>query len=99
MSLLVHLVLGSIQLCYSGWHLVSRVASKDGANPFVFASYRSLCTLLLMFLLVKIRNKTIVIDKKDWVTIAMMGVCSFVNSGMIDLCIYQKLQLRSNCDR
>ena len=82
MSFVVHIVLGSIQLCYSGWHLVSRVASKNGAHPFVFASYRSLCTLLLMYLLVKIRSKTIAsIHRKDWVTIFVMGVCSFVNSG------------------
>jgi drug/metabolite transporter (DMT)-like permease len=80
MSIVVHLVLGSIQLCYSGWHLVSTVASKSGANPYVFASYRSICTLLLMFIFVKIRNKTISIDQKDWVTIFLMGVCSFVNS-------------------
>lgn len=81
MSLLVHAVLGSIQLCYSGWHLVSRVASKGGANPYVFASYRCLITSALMFLLVKIRKKTISINKMDWMTISVMGVCSFINSG------------------
>jgi hypothetical protein len=85
MSTAVHVVLGSIQLCYSGWHLVSRVASKGGANPYVFASYRCISTLVLMFLLVKIRKKSISISRSDWLTISIMGACSFVNSGVIDI--------------
>ena len=81
MSMLVHVVLGSIQLCFSGWHIVSKVASKNGANPYIFASYRAIGTLLLMYSLVKIRKKKVSLQRSDFPILFVMGFCSFVNSG------------------
>jgi hypothetical protein len=37
---LVHLVLISIQICFSGWHIVGSIALSEGADALVFALYR-----------------------------------------------------------
>lgn len=61
---LVHGVLISIQLCFSGWHIVGSLALKKGADALMFALYREILASVLMFSLVKQRGKTVYIDKK-----------------------------------
>jgi len=78
-KLVVHLVLISIQLCFSGWHIVGSVALKNGADALVFALYRELSASLFMYALVKYRGQKIFIEDKDRPRILLLGVFSFVN--------------------
>ena len=37
-----YIVLILIQLCFSGWHILAKVALGDGADPLAFALYREI---------------------------------------------------------
>ena len=63
-SFLVHGVLISVQLCFSGWHIVGSLALKKGADALMFALYREILASILMFALVKQRGRTVHIDNK-----------------------------------
>lgn len=76
---IVHLVLISIQLCFSGYHIVGSVSFKEGADPLVFALYRELIASVLMYLLTIYRTVPVSIHVEDRNRIAYIGFCSFVN--------------------
>lgn len=61
---IVHIVLISVQLCFSGWHIVGSLALKKGADALAFALYREILATALMFALVKQRGRTVNIDNK-----------------------------------
>jgi hypothetical protein len=60
----VHVVLVSVQVCFSGWHIVGSMALKKGADALAFALYREIFATILMFALVKQRGRTVNIENK-----------------------------------
>jgi hypothetical protein len=39
-SIKANITLVIVQLCFSGWHILAKVALGDGADPIAFALYR-----------------------------------------------------------
>ena len=74
-----HFALVLTQLSFSGWHIVSSIVLKDGADPVIFALYREITASVLMFSFVKFKNLPVVIVREDLPRFLFIGVCSFVN--------------------
>jgi drug/metabolite transporter (DMT)-like permease len=76
---LIHAILISVQLCFSGYHIIGSVAFKKGADPLIFALYREILATCLMYGLTVYKGIPVVIEKQDWTRIIYIGFCSFVN--------------------
>lgn len=74
-----HMALVFTQFCFSGWHIVSSVVLKDGADPVVFALYRELTASFLMYCFVALKKIPVHIRREDFVRFAAIGLCSFIN--------------------
>jgi drug/metabolite transporter (DMT)-like permease len=74
-----HAALITTQLCFSGWHIVSSIVLKGGADPVVFALYREFTAMILMYSFVRFKNVSVNVHKEDLPRFAFIGVCSFVN--------------------
>lgn len=76
---LAHAGLLSVQLCFSGWHIIGSMALKDGADPLVFALYRELLATIGMMFIVLCKYPRFSIESKDHVRFVCLGFFSFVN--------------------
>lgn len=75
-----HMMCLSIQVIFSGWHIVARVTLNNGTNAFVFAAYRESLSCVLMYLLCRYKGASPRdIQSKDVFRIVTMGFFSFVN--------------------
>lgn len=75
----VHAVLVSVQLCFSGWHIIGSLTLSKGADPLVFATYRECVATVLMLVIAIMRGSVCEIDSGDRLRFLYLGVCSFVN--------------------
>lgn len=75
----VHLVLCSIQLSFSGWHIVGAIALKEGANPLIFALYREVLASIFMYCFMKYGKEKLRVDSRDRARFIFLGFCSFIN--------------------
>jgi drug/metabolite transporter (DMT)-like permease len=74
-----HFVLVLVQLTFSGWHIIGKVALKEGADPIVFALYRESSASILMISFCLLNNVQKYVEKKDYLRFLFLGCCSFVN--------------------
>jgi len=75
-----HLMGLSIQLAFSGWHVIARETMVEGANPFVFAAYREVLSTVLMYCLCRSRGYSLSsIQPGDMPRIFWTGFFSFIN--------------------
>jgi len=75
-----HLMCVSIQLAFSGWHVVARVTMAEGANPLVFAAYREVISTALMYGLCFVKGYGLSgIHRSDVPRIIATGFFSFIN--------------------
>jgi drug/metabolite transporter (DMT)-like permease len=74
-----HAALVTTQCCFSGWHIVSSIVLKGGADPVVFALYREFTAMILMYTFVRAKDVPIRVDRADFPRFCFIGVCSFVN--------------------
>ena len=74
-----HLLLALAQFFFSGWHLIGSLVLAGGADALIFALYRELIAVALMYGFAKSRGATISVDKDDYRRFAFLGFCSFLN--------------------
>mmetsp|Transcript_15594 Transcript_15594/g.22914 ORF Transcript_15594/g.22914 Transcript_15594/m.22914 type:complete len:356 (-) Transcript_15594:287-1354(-) len=83
--MLVNLALISVQLGFSGWHIVGKVALNAGVDPLALALYREALGTALMFLLASYATKqsdagqNMKIQRKHWLRFLALGLFSFGN--------------------
>ena len=75
-----HVLLLVCQLIFSGWHIVGHVVLDSGVNPFIFALYRELFGIFMMYMYVMYIGLEIKIDKADYWRFFFMGSCSFIKA-------------------
>lgn len=78
-TLKANLLLAAVQLCFSGWHILGKIALGDGADPIAFALYREWLASFLMLAVVKYRGLNIAVPKEDRLRFFFLGCCSFTN--------------------
>ncbi|CAM9281774.1 unnamed protein product [Ectocarpus sp. 6 AP-2014] len=88
-SALVHLVLFSVQVCFSGWHVLAKVALNDGVNAVALAMAREVCATILMFIIARRVDGAVSLDPAHAIRFFWMG---FASCGNVVGCI---LALRS----
>ena len=75
-----HLLLGLVQLAFSGWHILGSLALRDGADPLVFAAYREIiASIVMVFIIWFNKQSALVIKSEDYFRFCCLGFCSFVN--------------------
>lgn len=74
-----HLLLALAQFFFSGWHLIGSLVLAGGADALIFALYRELIAVVLMYGFSKSRGATISIAKDDYRRFVFLGFCSFLN--------------------
>eukprot|EP00611_Tribonema_gayanum_P029507 TRINITY_DN7914_c0_g1_i4.p1 TRINITY_DN7914_c0_g1~~TRINITY_DN7914_c0_g1_i4.p1 ORF type:complete len:408 (-),score=57.60 TRINITY_DN7914_c0_g1_i4:22-1185(-) len=76
---LVHPVLVSIQLAFSGWHVLAKVALNEGVNPMALALEREVFATLLMWAMARHVEGPQVMERQDRLRFIALGVFSFTN--------------------
>jgi drug/metabolite transporter (DMT)-like permease len=79
MIALAHFALILCQFSFSGWHIVSKVALNDGADPLVFAVYKQVASTVLMLLLVLVKGIKIHVARSDLLQFFGLGIGIFMN--------------------
>ena len=74
-----HLLLLVVQLCFSGWHVLSKVVLERGTNALAFALVREVVASVLMYVNVKAQGFEINVHRDDIGRFVFLGFCSFVN--------------------
>lgn len=73
------------QVCFSGWHVLAKVALNDGVNAVALAMSREACATVLMFMIAR--------------RYVCMCVCIYVNThatnvlGVISMCPWVLFQV------
>ncbi|CAN0139162.1 unnamed protein product, partial [Phaeothamnion confervicola] len=75
----VHLVLISVQVVFSGWHVLAKVALNDGVSPMALALWREVLATGLMFLVARRLDGHVVMQREHARRFALMGIASFGN--------------------
>ncbi|CAM9325411.1 unnamed protein product [Scytosiphon promiscuus] len=76
---LVHLVLFSVQVCFSGWNVLAKVALNDGVNAVALAMAREACATILMFIIARRFDGIVSLDPAHAVRFFWMGLASCGN--------------------
>eukprot|EP00953_Heterococcus_sp_UTEX-ZZ885_P010458 6109-Heterococcus_DN1.PRE.2 len=75
----LHVVLVSVSLAFSGWHVCAKIALNDGVNPMALALLReALATVLMSCMAVRCEGWQRM-DRKHFPRLLLLGFCSFVN--------------------
>jgi drug/metabolite transporter (DMT)-like permease len=75
----VHVVLVSVSLTFSGWHVCAKIALNDGVNPMALALLREALATVLMWCMAVRCEGWQRMDRKHFPRLLLLGFCSFVN--------------------
>ena len=74
-----HLLLLSVQVAYSGWHILGSMTLSAGADAMIFALYREVFGSIVMLFYVRYKGLNIQVRRQDMARFAFLGFLSFNN--------------------